>query len=501
MPRLRLLIAVLFVATPGLLAAQVSGYIALDDSRLPLIEHLIATGAVADPSPFIRPFRRVDLIRVLSAADTSRRGVAELVRRLAADFAVPNGESNWNVDLRGGAQTYTHARRDPLHPAGKGGIEPYAEAAVEVTAGPLVLVSRPALESRLLDDPDWTGRKNIDISVRMADAYLSAQWKPASLFYGEMAQNWGPVGITGLALGNESYPRPTFGLEAHFGPFRLTAQASELADATDSLDQVVHRYFFAHRLDWHASDRLHLALFETTVLSGVDRNFDGRYRNPVSLLLLTNEYGLGDRGNVLVGLDASWRAVRAATFQAELALDDLQYQHRSGAQRYPDRYAFTLSAFGPLAGALSWRALYSQVSSLAFRTTDQFDNFVDGGVGIGRNFGGNDQFTVRVGVPVAHSWLVTPELTYFRQGEGSLADPSPPRGPISAATPTLFVGTVEKTFRAALGVSGSWRGVRLSADGGFHHISNFGHVAGASADRFEGRLFATLGFSKRGTFQ
>ncbi len=501
MPRLPTLLFLLLSALPALATAQVSGYIGLDDTRLPLIEHLIASGAIEDPSPFIRPFRRTDLLRVLALADTTRPGVAESVRQLEAEFEVLSAESNWGVDLRGGFQTYSHARQDPLHPEGEGGIQPYAEVGIEATTGPLVLVSRPALEPRLLDDPDWNGRKNIDISLRMVDAYLSAQWKPARVFYGQMAQNWGPVGITGLALGNVSYPRPTFGIDAQFGPFHLGAQASELADEADSLGQVVHRYFFAHRLDFRASKRLQLALFETTVLSGVDRNFDGRYRNPVSLLLLTNEYGLGDKGNVIVGLDASWQAARAVTLQAELVLDDLQYQNRKGPNSYPDRYALTLAAFGPLPRSMSWRAIYSQVSSLAFRTTDRFDNFVDAGVGIGRNFGGNDQLTVRVGVPVRNSWLLTPELTYLRQGEGNLADPSPPRGPISAGTPTLFVGVVEQTFRAALGASGSWRGIRLSGDAAFHHITNLDHQTGASANRFEGRLFATLGFSRRGSFK
>jgi hypothetical protein len=497
----RWLLPVILLALPATAAAQVSGYIALDDPRLPLIEHLITTGAIADPSPFIRPFRRVDLLRVLADADTTRSGVAEARRNLEAAFAVPTGETTWGVDARGGFQAYSQPRRDPLHPEGAAGIQPYAEVGLEATAGPVVLVSRPALEPRLVHDPDWKGRKDIEVAVRMADAYISAQWKPARIFYGQMAQNWGPVGITGLALGNESYPRPTFGVDFHFGPFHLGAQASALTDETDSLNQVVHRYFFAHRIDLRASRRLQFALFETTVLSGVDRNFDGRYRNPVSLLLLTNEYGAGDQGNVLAGFDASWQVARALTLQAEVVLDDIQYQNRSGPDSYPDRYGFTLTGFGPLAGSLSWRALYSQVSSLAFRTMNKYDNFVDDGVGIGRNFGGNDQFTLRVGVPVRSTWLLTPELTWFRQGEGNLSDPAPQRGPVSASYPTLLAGVVEKTLRAAVAVSGSWGGFRLSADAGYHHITNLDHQSGQTADRFEGRLFATFGFGRRGSFQ
>jgi hypothetical protein len=45
-----------------------------------------------------------------------------------------------------------------LHPEGAAGIQPYAEVGLEATAGPVVLVSRPALEPRLVHDPDWKGR-------------------------------------------------------------------------------------------------------------------------------------------------------------------------------------------------------------------------------------------------------------------------------------------------------------------------------------------------------
>ena len=57
-------------------AAQSSPYLPLDDPRLPLLEHLIARGDIADPSPMVRPFRRADALRVLAGADTARRGRA-----------------------------------------------------------------------------------------------------------------------------------------------------------------------------------------------------------------------------------------------------------------------------------------------------------------------------------------------------------------------------------------------------------------------------------------
>ena len=173
------------------------------------------------------------------------------------------------------------------------------------------------------------------------------------------------------------------------------------------------------------TDRLRLGLWETTVVAGVDREFDGRYRNPLSLLLFTNQYGLGADGNVLFGFDGRYRIGKGTTIEAQVGLDDLQYENTSGEDRYPNRWAFTVAAFGPVGSRLSWRAFYTQASSLAFRTINPFENLTDGGVGLGRNFADMDRVTVTVSLPVAERWLFMPELTLQRQGEGEINDPFP----------------------------------------------------------------------------
>jgi hypothetical protein len=47
-------------------------------------------------------------------------------------------------------------------------------------------------------------------------------------------------------------------------------------------------------------------------------------------------------------------------------------------------------------------------------------------------------------------------------------------------------------------VSGSFRPVRVTANAGYHRIENEGHVEGNTEQRFEGRLFVTVGLSRRG---
>lgn len=498
--RLFLAVALFSALGPARASCQASPYVPLDDPRLPLLEHLIARGDIEDPSPAIRPFRRIDAARALAAADTA--GPTRLVHTLRGQFEDPPNQNGWRLAARGGAQAYSHLRRDVLHPLGPDGVRPYADFTAEATFGNFVLVSRPAAEPRIVHDPEWPGRKDLTLAWRMVEAYASAQFKYGSVYYGQMDRNWGPIGVPGIGLSNYGYPQVEAGFDLGTRTLRLHGLARSLQDGRDSAGNRVQRYFFAHRLGLRLSNRVSVGVWETVVVAGVDRRFDGRFRNPLSLLVLANQYGQGDEeGNVLLGFDAHWRAFRRATFEAQLGIDDLQYQNRSGPNRYPDRWALTLSAFGPIGRTLAWRALYTQASSLAFRTLDPFQNLTDGGVGLGRNFDDQDQVTVTLTVPRGSVWLLTPELTLLRQGEGEIGDPFPATAAEAGAIPQLFIGVVERTWRAALGVSARQGPLDLTANAGLHHVVNADHVEGRTVNRFEGRFQATLGLSRRGVLR
>jgi hypothetical protein len=484
--------------------AQASPYLPLDDPRWPLIEHLISRGDVADPSPMVRPFRRADALRVLTAADTAAGDTTARPRRiihaLRASLQEIPGDQTWRVAARAGAQAFTHIRRDVLHPLGPEGSRPYADFTGEAVIGPFALVTRPAAEPRIVDDPEWPGRKDLELAWRFPEAYVSGQFKYGSLFYGQMDRNWGPVGLPGLGVSNYGYPQIEAGFLVGTRTFQLEALARTLKDA-DTLGQLVHRFFFAHRAALRINDRVHASLWETAVVSGIDRQFDARYRNPVSLLLLANQYGLGSDGNELFGFDVQWRVRGRTTLQVQLGIDDLQYENPSGSTRFPDRWAFTVLGFGPLGRTLSWRGYYTQASSLAFRTNDQFENFTDGGVGIGRNFDDMDQLTLTVGVPHGPRWLLTPELTLLRQGEGEINAPFPTSGAEAGTIPQLFIGVVERTWRAAVDLRGSSGPLDLHLNAGLHHVVNAYHEEGRTVNRFEGRLQATLGLGTRGVLR
>jgi hypothetical protein len=494
-----LLVGVL--ALPSTLAAQASPFIPLDDPRLPAFEHLVARGDVRDPSPQTRPFRRADALESLLAADTAGATLRRLIQELRAAWVQDTAVAHWGVGGRAGIDGYTSANRDPLHRAGDGGALPYGELIGNGAFGPVTVVSRTAIEPRLDADPDWPGRKDLTLVARMAEAYVSGQWRFGRLFYGTMDRQWGPSGIAGIPLSAYGYPRSELAVDVGTDRLRLSAHAAQLSDDLDSAGTRIHRYWFAHRIALRPSRSLALGFWETTILSGPGREFEGRWRNPAALLLLGNQYGLGADGNIMVGADLTWWARPRLRLESQVAIDDINYPDPGGTDKTPSRYAFTVAASGPWARTAHWKLLYSQASSLAFRAQTASERYTDAETGLGRGYGGNDQASLFVSIPVGATALLTPELTYHRQGEGRLTDSFPSAEASAGDVPTVFVGTIEKTVRLALGVSGARGRVHGAWNVGLHYVGDADHVEGRSRTELVARARFTIGIATGGRLQ
>jgi hypothetical protein len=491
--------AILLAVVAVSLTAQASPFIPLDDPRMPLIEHLIARGDIRDPTPLIRPFRRSDLVHAIEEArlDSMSAG-GRIAVRLLRQFADPPAEAWAAIAPRAGVQAYSHARRDLLEPGGDGGVTGYAEAEFSAVFGPLALVSRPAAENRLQLDPDWVAdpaQKQKSIAYRFIDAYISAQFRWATIQFGQIDRNWGPIGLPGLGISNYGYPRTDLSFEAGPPSFRFRAIGTQLDDETGADSNVIHRYFVTHRLDVRVRKNLTLAIWENSVTAGHDLQFEPADQNPLLLYTFAAQFGRNGESNTMLGGDAHWRVNPKLLLEGQAVIDDwrIGLNRAAGETPRPNRWGLTVAASGPLGAAMEWRGSYTMVSSLAFHTTNPAENFTDGGVGIGRNFPDNGLLSAAVTVPVRGSWLVTPEADVLVQGEGRLNQPFP-EGAALSATPEWLIGTVATTWRIAVGVSGQPGPVGFSAVAGFQHTTNADNQRGATLNRFEGRLTATIGF-------
>jgi hypothetical protein len=480
----------LALAAPARLRAQASPYLPTDDPRMPMIEHLIARGDVRDPSPLERPFRKSDIVAALAASESP------VARRLALDLA-PGRHGRWarfTGKLGGGG--YSQGRRDLLQDGGKGSSGVYSEIQSEVAGGHLAFAGRSSLETRLPDDPDYIASRSSwpflhEKNVRIVDFYLEFQARWGSVHLGQMARNWGPAGIPGVPLSDGAYPRPDIGLTLGRGAIRFSSIATRLRNGHDGTGTPIERYFVAHRLSARVNRDLTLAAWEVGLIAGPAGALDGSTRAIAPLLVIPALVASKFHRNEMVGGDISWRPSPRFRLEAQLAIDDWNFDANNP---YPQRWAGSITGSGALGRNASWRAGYATASSLAFRTLNPEESFVDQGIGIGRLFPDNEILDLSLGLPVRNTWLVTPKLALLRQGEGRIQSPFPTFAEADSV-PARFIGVTANSFWAGVGLSGGYRRLQISGEGGLRHTRNADHVAGRSRTTLEGRVTAMFGFT------
>src|SRR6267143_4032572 len=219
LPGNRRLLASLFSSVafcfPSVAVSQeASPYLPLSHWSTPFIEHLIAAGRVADPSPLSRPFRVEQVVRALEAVDSNVVTGAEwaVVKQIRSDLTRHMRGPSSRIDIQVATAASSHARRDPLREAGVGHATFSGGAALTLYLGPVVFVSHPYFDTRLKYDPDWYGKKDRIVAGKMAEAYISAQFTYADLFFGSLDRNWGPSAVQGLLLSDSPFGPDHFAL-------------------------------------------------------------------------------------------------------------------------------------------------------------------------------------------------------------------------------------------------------------------------------------------------
>ena len=479
-------------------AQTASPYVPLHHWAMPYVEYLVATGAIADPTPLTRPLKQSDLVRALEAADSTRLGASATatVRRLLEEFRPRVTGSRYRIALGAGVAAASYTMRDPLElgrgvpprPAERRG---FASGSGEVlfAFGPFVAVTHPTVDTRLQYDPDWRTLENN--ATRWEEGYVAGQWRYGEAFFGILDRNWGPSGVQGVLLSDNPYSMDHLYLSIGTERVRLATITTQL-DPVDT-GAVVNRYQIYHRL-WikpgGARGRWTVALWEASVLSGVGRTLEPWYLNVATLSFLRQ--GTGTNANSFAGFDVERRA--RSTLFGQFMLDDIQLSRKTATGNKPASYAFTLGAKGRLSRAAAWMLFYTRVANLTYRNEDDLQVPLYHSLGTGRNFSDYDQVTAKVSWLVRPGLLLEPEVTLLRQGEG---DPRLPH-PLPSAYPTtatLFQGVVQRVVRLALGGSWQYRGLSVTGSGGVHLSHNAGHVAGASDTRWVGSIGLRYGLA------
>src|SRR5437667_8592084 len=261
---------VLALAGTPLAAQEAWPYVPLSHWSMPFLEHLITAGRLVDPTPLTRPFRTDQVLRALDAVDSTTVTRAEwaVVRQVRSDLTRQERGPTARLDVHAGVAAGSHARRDPLREAGVGHGTFSGGAALTLYLGSVVFVSHPYFDTRLKYDPDWFGKKDRVIAGRFDEAYISAQFTHAELFFGSLDRNWGPSAVQGLLLSDSPYGPDHFALSLGTTGVRLEGIATQLNDLTDTTGAAVHRFIVQHRFWIRASGRGACGLWAGSELSG-----------------------------------------------------------------------------------------------------------------------------------------------------------------------------------------------------------------------------------------
>jgi hypothetical protein len=476
----------------------------LDHWTMPFLEHLVARGVIADPTPLVRPWIVSAIGGAVAAADTtglSRADRATLtllrhaLRPHTADITLATG-----AEL--GVRAATHARRTAfdLRPAGPGDVTPIGGFTLGMQFGPGLLVMHPTFRGDFYDDPDIGATKQ-PVPGRFAQAYVAYRSRLLDVDFGNVSRNWGPPMFPGLLFSNWT---PSIDhLYLRFGPQRVSvvfvvAQLDRMANQNGDLSK---RYFYAGRLQVRPARWIDLAAWQGTIASGPDRGIDLWFLNPFKTTFQSRDEHQ-QAANVWLGGDGELRLGRFK-LDGSLTIDDWQlFKSGRTSDSEPPSYAGTAS-IATYAGPVGVRLGYTRVTNLTYRTPDPSESPITGvnparsivGTGLARNYSDYDQATLLATVIPLPGFLLSPEITFLRQGEGDFRLPFPTVAEYPT-TPTFLAGVVERTWRLAL--RGSLRlpfGGTAEGDAGVHFIRNAGHVQGTTERKFVGSLIVRLDVS------
>ena len=341
-------------ARPRALArAQASPYLPLDDPRLPLLEHLIARGDIEDPSPMVRPFRRADAVRVLPRPTPPARrrvwsGALRRVRRTrrrtlapgrARRRARPTATSGATCSIRSGPDGGAPLRR--LHR--RGGVrpvrarEPAGRRAADrrtipngrdgrTSSSPGAFprrTSAPSSSTAACSTARWTGtgaRSGI-AGHRREQLRVSRRWRRAS--------TWAPG-----RCGSRRW-------RARCTTSRTRSGNGSIATSSPTGSGV------------RLSDRLASACGRRRVLAGRGPRVRRPLPQSADPAAARQPVRPGRRRQRAARARRALARVSAAPrCEAQLGLDDLQYENTRAATATPTGGRFTVAGFGPLGRAL-----------------------------------------------------------------------------------------------------------------------------------------------------
>ncbi len=512
---------------PGRMGSRI---LSVDSWTSEAIERLRVRGYLPGLNPLAQPYRRIDVAAELVGVDADAlqepvAGWVKLLRReLAPEFtrlsvtedaaaeggAAEDGAAGQRVGFQFllGVTAADSRRRDPLIPYRTTANEGVKDRAWWSWAGGIWLETHNvAAETRLFKDtwfkethgdPDGVNPGGYKFLGRTDNAYLTLAFPWGNIWVGRFKRNWGPIGQTGMMIGDNATTYPQIGLDLGRGNLTFRFMAGELLSVSGR-----QRYIVGNRLDYRRGN-FWASIGQSALYSGESAVL--RLFNPLEAIFFdhSSTYDQNEiSGNVMFN-GMLWWQLGQTTFYGEFALDDFDLDPRTGKQDRPiEPTSYQTSLGGRYLGVsdqLEFGFDYRRVTGLSYRSGVDTEIWMHLDRGLADPWSDYDRLTLRADwYPSVQGLRVSPVFQFQRKGEGDYRIPFP-RGDELFAIPGIFLGVKETTKRVAVQGRYQPRGeVFVEWDLGRSFISNAGHVRGSSEGRFSFlmRLGLTLEFPRQ----
>ena len=210
-----------------------SPYVPVQSWEYPILDYWISAGRINSLSPFVQPYRRIEVAGALLELDESdlSSGEREWLARLNAAYAheleqlTDKGkyDAYLTVELAGGATVASQTHRDPLRPELEGEFSNTKllgdfRARVEGAGGPIAGAVHGVYHGIYLEDPQFpngqvggnepAGVLFDEMAFRTEEAYVEVQSRYARLSVGQMYRNWGAPNLDGFLRSDYAYSEP-----------------------------------------------------------------------------------------------------------------------------------------------------------------------------------------------------------------------------------------------------------------------------------------------------
>ncbi|MEM1216462.1 MAG: hypothetical protein AAGJ82_12295, partial [Bacteroidota bacterium] len=244
--------------------------------------------------------------------------------------------------------------------------------------------------------------------------FFNAQFGNGKNFIGE--------GHRSLLLSDNAFNYPYFRLQTRFWKVQYTNLYAQLRDVNFTLSDGTYarKYIASHYLSVNLGKKINIGLFETVIYGDSlgTRRQELAYLNPI-IFYRPVEFAIGSRGgNVLMGLQASYRASAQLHFYGQLALDEFKIDElRANDGWWANKYGYQVGVKGRLAQPnVYYRLEFNTVRPYTYGHTVGLQNYAQYNQALAHPLGANFQELVLQVNYYRGRWFAEAQLNYQQVG-------------------------------------------------------------------------------------